>query len=92
MNNQSTANTVDILGIHFLNTTEKAFQNILHKRINDGTNTFVVTANPEIVMYAKVIHHMKINSNGRLHYSRRNWHYHWCQNVEDTPTRKSNRL
>ncbi|WP_109249084.1 WecB/TagA/CpsF family glycosyltransferase [Lentilactobacillus kefiri] len=53
MNNQSTANTVDILGIHFLNTTEKAFQNILHKRINDGTNTFVVTANPEIVMYAK---------------------------------------
>lgn len=53
MNNQSSTHTVDILGIPFLNTTEKDFQNILHTKIDEHANTFVVTANPEIVMYAK---------------------------------------
>lgn len=53
MDNQSTTRTVDILGIPFFNTTETDFQEILHNKINDHTNTFVVTANPEIVMYAK---------------------------------------
>ncbi|GAA2979376.1 WecB/TagA/CpsF family glycosyltransferase [Lentilactobacillus parakefiri] len=53
MNNQSPTQPVDILGIPFTNTTEKDFQTILHNVINQRKNTFVVTANPEIVMYAK---------------------------------------
>ena len=53
MNNQSHSQKVSILGIPFVNTTETAFQNVLHEKIDQRVNTFVVTANPEIVMYAK---------------------------------------
>lgn len=44
-------NVVDVLGIQFINTTFEGMVSTLHKRIEDQTKTFVVTANPEIVMY-----------------------------------------
>ncbi|MBI0577713.1 WecB/TagA/CpsF family glycosyltransferase [Neobacillus cucumis] len=46
-------NNVNILGINFLN---KGFNEVVHlltERISKGVKTFVVTANPEIVMYAR---------------------------------------
>ncbi|WP_026575900.1 WecB/TagA/CpsF family glycosyltransferase [Bacillus sp. UNC438CL73TsuS30] len=46
-------NNVNILGINFLN---KGFNEVVHlltERIAKGVKTFVVTANPEIVMYAR---------------------------------------
>ncbi|EHO54629.1 WecB/TagA/CpsF family glycosyltransferase [Lentilactobacillus kisonensis] len=52
MTTQANHQTVSILGIPFINTSQTAFEQILYKRINDQQNTFVVTANPEIVMYA----------------------------------------
>ncbi|AVL00501.1 WecB/TagA/CpsF family glycosyltransferase [Pediococcus inopinatus] len=45
--------SIEILGIPFANTTRDQFVNQLQKRINHHENTFVVTANPEIVMYAQ---------------------------------------
>ncbi|UDM31903.1 WecB/TagA/CpsF family glycosyltransferase [Lentilactobacillus laojiaonis] len=48
-----TTNSVKILDINFINTTFNQFTNQLHKRIDQHQKTFVVTANPEIVMYAK---------------------------------------
>lgn len=47
------ANTVSILGVSFTKTTLHNFTTKLHKDINEHRNEFVVTANPEIVMYAK---------------------------------------
>lgn len=44
---------VSILGIPFINTTQSAFEQTLQQRIDQQQNTFVVTANPEIVMYAR---------------------------------------
>lgn len=44
---------VKILGISFDNMTRKEFLKVLYKRMNDREKTFLVTANPEIVMYAK---------------------------------------
>ncbi|GEK90498.1 WecB/TagA/CpsF family glycosyltransferase [Alkalibacterium kapii] len=43
---------VTILGIPFDNITRKDFLNALYKRMNNRQKTFLVTANPEIVMYA----------------------------------------
>ncbi|MED1468615.1 WecB/TagA/CpsF family glycosyltransferase [Bacillus salipaludis] len=46
-------NNVNILGINFLN---KGFNEVVHlltERVAMGVKTFVVTANPEIVMYAR---------------------------------------
>ncbi|MFD0827018.1 WecB/TagA/CpsF family glycosyltransferase [Neobacillus sp. M.A.Huq-85] len=46
-------NNVNILGINFLN---KGFNEVVHlltERVAQGVKTFVVTANPEIVMYAR---------------------------------------
>ncbi len=43
---------VEILGVKFNNTTKKEIVDVLDKRINTNQKTFVVTANPEIVMYA----------------------------------------
>lgn len=50
--NQPSQNLVTILGIPFINTTKHQFEKIIHERISNHKNTFVVTANPEIVMYA----------------------------------------
>lgn len=44
---------VPVLGISFDNKTKDTFLKELMKRINQNKKTFVVTANPEIVMYAK---------------------------------------
>ncbi|WP_034528348.1 WecB/TagA/CpsF family glycosyltransferase [Secundilactobacillus oryzae] len=44
--------TVTVLGIPFINTTNDTFVHQLFEEINTDQNIFVVTANPEIVMYA----------------------------------------
>ncbi|MGM9986038.1 MAG: WecB/TagA/CpsF family glycosyltransferase [Bacillaceae bacterium] len=44
--------TVEILGIPFLNTTMNGMIDTLKNRVNKQEKTFVVTANPEIVMHA----------------------------------------
>ncbi|KID41733.1 WecB/TagA/CpsF family glycosyltransferase [Fructilactobacillus fructivorans] len=44
--------TTNIVSIPFVNTTFNDFMRTLEARINDHKNTFVVTANPEIVVYA----------------------------------------
>lgn len=44
---------VSVLGVSFDNKTKEVFLEELMKRINRKEKTFVVTANPEIVMYAK---------------------------------------
>lgn len=41
-----------ILGIPFLNTTRSRFINLIKSRIENNDKTFIVTANPEIVMHA----------------------------------------
>ncbi|OIK16341.1 glycosyltransferase [Bacillus sp. MUM 116] len=46
-------NTVNILGINFLNKGFNEVVELLSDRIIKGVKTFVVTANPEIVMYAR---------------------------------------
>lgn len=53
MEKQSQKKPVSILGIPFENTNQEQFENLLKQRINHHKNTFVVTANPEIVMYAR---------------------------------------
>ncbi|AMV62663.1 N-acetylmannosaminyltransferase [Pediococcus damnosus] len=45
--------SIDILGIPFANATRNQFLDQLQGRIEHHQNTFVVTANPEIVMYAR---------------------------------------
>jgi len=50
---QTTFPTVTVLDIPFVNTTATAFLAELQNRITQHQNTFVVTANPEIVMYAR---------------------------------------
>lgn len=45
--------TVDILDVPFIKTTENNLLPVLTDRISQRVNTFVVTANPEIVMYAQ---------------------------------------
>lgn len=45
-------NTVSILGIPFLNITQQDFINLLQSRIEQKQKTFVITANPEVVMTA----------------------------------------
>lgn len=47
------SNKVTILGISFDNFTREEFVHTLHERIQNQQKTFVVTANPEIVMYAR---------------------------------------
>ncbi|WP_125583983.1 WecB/TagA/CpsF family glycosyltransferase [Levilactobacillus cerevisiae] len=49
---QTTFPTVTVLGIPFVKTTATALLSELQRRITQQQNTFVVTANPEIVMYA----------------------------------------
>lgn len=44
---------VNVLGVPFISATQAAFLNAVEARINRRENTFVVTANPEIVMYAR---------------------------------------
>ncbi|RST74222.1 glycosyltransferase [Siminovitchia acidinfaciens] len=44
---------VDVLGIEFEHTTKTEIIYTLEKRIRDNKKTFIVTANPEIVMYAQ---------------------------------------
>lgn len=44
--------TVTVLEIPFIKTTQAQFLTTLQQRITQQENTFVVTANPEIVMYA----------------------------------------
>lgn len=44
---------VDVLGIEFEHTTKTEIIHTLEKRIKDNKKTFIVTANPEIVMYAQ---------------------------------------
>lgn len=43
---------VNILGVDFDNKTFNQFQNEFINRLNNHLSTFVVTANPEIVMAA----------------------------------------
>ncbi|MED3653684.1 WecB/TagA/CpsF family glycosyltransferase [Heyndrickxia sporothermodurans] len=45
-------NHVEILGVPFIHSTRNEFIDILHRRIKQQNKTFVVTANPEIVMMA----------------------------------------
>ncbi|QIZ10619.1 WecB/TagA/CpsF family glycosyltransferase [Priestia megaterium] len=45
-------NTVDILGIDFINKQFNEVVNILNEMIKSNRKAFIVTANPEIVMYA----------------------------------------
>lgn len=45
--------TVNVLDVPFINATEADFLTVLKDRISGHQNTFVVTANPEIVMYAQ---------------------------------------
>ncbi|BDR59245.1 WecB/TagA/CpsF family glycosyltransferase [Xylocopilactobacillus apicola] len=42
-----------ILNFNFVSATNQEFDSVLVKRLEDRQNTFVVTANPEIVMYAR---------------------------------------
>lgn len=49
---QPSFSTVTVLDIPFIKTTAAEFQETLQQRILTQQNTFVVTANPEIVMYA----------------------------------------
>lgn len=44
---------VSVLNVPFINTTQAAFLTTIESHINNRENTFVVTANPEIVMYAR---------------------------------------
>ncbi|MCH5462266.1 WecB/TagA/CpsF family glycosyltransferase [Lactobacillus sp. LC28-10] len=44
---------VNVLNVPFINTTQAAFLTTVESRINARLNTFIVTANPEIVMYAR---------------------------------------
>lgn len=44
---------VNILGINFISITMERFVDLIVKRIEEETKTFIVTANPEIVMYAQ---------------------------------------
>jgi N-acetylglucosaminyldiphosphoundecaprenol N-acetyl-beta-D-mannosaminyltransferase len=46
-------NMVEILGVNFVNKSFKEVIDFLSKQITQETKTFLVTANPEIVMYAK---------------------------------------
>lgn len=46
-------NKITILGIPFDNMTRKEFLKKLYERMNKKEKTFLVTANPEIVMYAR---------------------------------------
>ena len=43
---------VNVLGVDFDNKTFNQFQNEFIERLNNHLSTFVVTANPEIVMAA----------------------------------------
>lgn len=45
-------NTVSILGIPFINITQQGFIDLLVSRIEQKEKTFVITANPEVVMTA----------------------------------------
>ncbi|UQS85021.1 WecB/TagA/CpsF family glycosyltransferase [Apilactobacillus apisilvae] len=45
-------NKINILGFNFLNTTFKKFMETIKARVDKNQNTFIVTANPEIVTYA----------------------------------------
>ncbi|WP_203339082.1 WecB/TagA/CpsF family glycosyltransferase [Planococcus beijingensis] len=47
-----TSKFVHILGVPFINTTQTAFINTLQSHIERQEKTFVVTANPEIVMHS----------------------------------------
>lgn len=44
---------IKVLNVPFINTTQTAFLAAIEARINHRENTFIVTANPEIVMYAR---------------------------------------
>lgn len=48
-----TYTSVNILGVNFVNKTKKEFVAEISSRIEKKQKTFAVTANPEIVMYAK---------------------------------------
>lgn len=43
---------VNILGVEFDNRTKQATIDVIHQNIKEEKKTFIVTANPEIVMYA----------------------------------------
>lgn len=47
---------VNILGVEFHNTTKEEMTSVLTRRIEANEKIFVVTANPEIVMYANEHH------------------------------------
>ncbi|MGG4178497.1 WecB/TagA/CpsF family glycosyltransferase [Virgibacillus pantothenticus] len=44
---------VTIMGIPFLHTNQQSFVDLLDQRIQRGEKTFVITANPEVVMKAR---------------------------------------
>lgn len=46
-------NKINIFNVNFEKATKRDILNTLEERINQGQKTFLVTANPEIVMYAK---------------------------------------
>lgn len=48
---------IKVLNVPFINTTQAAFLTAIEARINQRKNTFIVTANPEIVMYARTDSH-----------------------------------
>ncbi len=49
----SPKNQVNVLGIPFINKNKNEVESIIKTKILKKQNTFVITANPEIVMYAK---------------------------------------
>lgn len=53
MKKVSHLDTVNILGIPFFNTTMDDFIKIIDDRMHNQEKTFIVTANPEIVMHTK---------------------------------------
>ncbi len=46
-------NKVTVLGVDFDNKSMSEFQNTFIERLNNRQSTFIVTANPEIVMVAQ---------------------------------------
>ena len=50
--NEMSLNKIEILGVPFVNTTQRQFVEQLDKHLENQEKVFVVTANPEIVMKA----------------------------------------
>ncbi|ANZ63086.1 acetylglucosaminyldiphospho-UDP acetyl-beta-D-mannosaminyltransferase [Secundilactobacillus paracollinoides] len=60
----TTFKTIEILQVPFINTTQRHFLKAVETRVSQRENIFVVTANPEIVMYAQTdCHYLSLLQN-----------------------------